>query len=164
MRLEVKNFANEPQGVRAAFLRGDVKLDRVGEEQQADLVVIPDRAEGEQTRDFRREFALRLRVAAEISRSADVHDQNHGQLAFLGEFFHKRGAEARGHVPIDGADFVARLIFAHFIEVHPAAFENAVVITGENGLDQTLGFDLERADFLQDVRGCLFRFRHLCTR
>ncbi len=93
-------------------------------------------------------------VAAEISRSAHVHHQHDRQLALLGEFLDEGGPEPRGHVPIDRADLVARLIFAHFLEVHPASFEDAVVIAGEDGLDETLGLDLERADFLQDVRGC----------
>ena len=121
-----------------------------------DLVVVADRAEGEQTCDFRREFAFRLRVAAEISRGAHVHHQHHSQLAFFGEFFDERRPEPRGHVPIDRANFVAGLIFAHLIEVHPASFEDAVVIAGENRLHQTLGLDFERADLLQNLRGCLF--------
>src|SRR5258707_2675008 len=43
----------------------------------------------------------------------------------------------RSHVPIDCSNFVARLIFAHIFEIHPAALEDAMVIAGEDGLDQT---------------------------
>ena len=155
LRLEIQDFANESQGVRAAFLRRDVKLDRVGEEQQADLVVIPDRAEGEETCNLSREFALRLCVASEISRGTYIDHEQHRQLTFLGEFLHERRPESRGHVPVDRADFIARLILADLIEVHPAAFENAVVIAGKNRLHETFGLDFERADLLQNVRGCL---------
>ena len=131
LRLEKEDLANEPQGMRAAFLRRNEKLDLIGEEEQADLVVIPNGAEGEQTRDFRRKFALRLRRTAEISRCAHIHDQHHRQFALFGEFLDERGPHPRRHVPIDRANFVARLILAHFLEVHPASFEDAVVIAGE---------------------------------
>ena len=153
LRLEEQNLADQAQRVRAAFLRRDEELDLVGEEKQPDLVVIPDRAEGEQRRDFRRQFAFRLRIAAEISRRAHIHDEHHGELALLREFLHEGVAHARGHIPIDRADFIAGLILAHFVEVHPAPLEDAVVIARENGLHETLGLDLERADFLEDFGG-----------
>ena len=150
LRLEVKNFADQTQRVRAAFLRRDEKLDLIGKENQPDLVVVPDRAEGEEAGDFGRELALRLRDAAEISRSAHIDHEHDRELAFLGEFFHKGVAEPRRHVPIDRANFVAGLVLAHVLEIHPAPFEDAVVIAREGGLHETFGLDLERADFLQD--------------
>ena len=135
----------------AAFLRRNEKLHLIGKENEPDLVVIADRAEGEEAGDFRGQLAFRLLDAAEISRSADVDHQHDGQLAFLGEFFHERVAEARGHVPVDRANFVARLVFAHVFEIHPAPFEDAVVIASEGRLHETLGLDLERPDFFQDL-------------
>src|SRR4029453_6535199 len=98
-----------------------------------------------------RELAFRLRSAAKISGSAHIHDQHHCQLAFLGEFFHEGAAHPRSDVPIYRANFVARLILAHVFKVHAASFENAVVITGECGFDQTAGFDFECSDFLEDL-------------
>ena len=110
------------------FLRRDEKLHLVGEKNEADLVVVADRAEGEEAGDFRRQFALRLRHAAEISRSADIDHEHDGEFAFFGEFLDEGVAEPGGHVPIDRANFVARLIFPDVFEIHPAAFEDAVVI------------------------------------
>ena len=69
--------------------------------------------------------------------------------------------EPRRHVPIDRANFVARLILAHVLEIHPATFEDAVVIAGEGGLDEPVGLDFERADFLQDFRGACSLHRRL---
>ena len=131
--------------MRAAFLRRDEKLDLIGEKNEPDFVVVADRAEGEQAGHFRGELALRLRDAAEVARRADVDDQHHRQLALFREFLHEGGAEPRGHVPVDRANFVARLVFAHVFEIHPAPFEDAVVIARESRLHETLGLDLERA-------------------
>ncbi len=146
-RLEKENLANDTQRMGPAFLRRNEKLDPIAEKKQADLVVVPDCAEGEQAGDFGREFALRLRVAAEIAGCADVHDQHDGQFPLFGELLDESGSEPRRYVPIDRADLVAGLILADLLEVHPAALEDAVVIARENSLDETLGLDFERADF-----------------
>ena len=58
----------------------------------------------------------------------------------------------RGHIPINRANFVAGLIFAHFFEIHPASLEDAVVIAGEGGLDEALCLDFECADFFENFR------------
>ena len=51
-------------------------------------------------------------------------------------FLTKAVAQSRGYVPIDRADFIARLIFAHILKVHPASLEDAVIIAREDGLDE----------------------------
>src|SRR5438552_14322423 len=101
----------------------------------ADFVVVADRAESEQTRNFGGQLTLRLRGAAEISRRANIDNQHHGQLALFGKFLYERAAEARRHIPIDRTNFVARLILAHVLKIHPPSLENTVVIAGEGGLD-----------------------------
>ena len=78
-------------------------------------------------------------------------------------FFTKAVPKPRRHVPIDRADLIARLILAHVLEVHPASLEDAVVIAREDRLHEALGLDLERADFLQDLRaafGVIWWIRH----
>src|SRR5947209_18402909 len=109
------------------FLRWDEKFHPIGEKNEPNLVVIPDRAEGEQTRHFRRQFALGLGCASEIPRRANIDNQHHGQLALFGKLFHESGSESRGYVPIDRANLVAWLIFAHVFKIHPATFEDAVI-------------------------------------
>src|SRR5439155_24959692 len=79
---------------------------------------------------------------------------------FFGNLFHERVSKSRGHVPIDCPNFVARLIFAHIFEIHPAALEDAMVIAGEDGLDQTLRFNFQRTDFFKNLRGSLLQTVH----
>src|SRR5207247_1152635 len=62
-------------------------------------------------------------------------------------------AHARSNIPIDTTNFVARLILAHVFKVHSASFENAVVIAGERGFDQTAGFNLQGSDLFENL-GC----------
>jgi hypothetical protein len=59
-------------------------------------------------------------VLPKLPGRTNVDDKQHGQLALFRELLHERGAEPRGHVPVDRADLVAGLILAHFVEVHPA--------------------------------------------
>ena len=67
LRLEKQNLPDEPQCVRAALFWWDKKLDAIREENQPNLIVVPNRAEGEQTRNLRRQLAFGLRCAATVS-------------------------------------------------------------------------------------------------
>jgi hypothetical protein len=53
---EKQNLSDEPQCVRAAFLRGNKKFNAVSEEDEPDLVIVPDCAESELARDLRRQL------------------------------------------------------------------------------------------------------------
>jgi len=53
---EKQDLSDESQRVGAAFLRGDKKFNAIGKEDEPDLVIIPNRAESEQARDFRGQF------------------------------------------------------------------------------------------------------------
>ncbi len=125
-----------------------------------DLIVVADGAESEKARHFRRKLTFGLRNASKTSRRADIDDENDSKFAFFSEFFHVSGAEPRGHVPINGTDFIARLIFADVLEIHAAPFKDAVIIPSERCLDQTFGLDFERADLLQNLGGSLLCFTH----
>ena len=87
-------------------------------------------------------------IAAEFPRRAHIHHQHDRQLALLGEFLHERIpvhlAEPRRHVPVDRAHLVARRVFAHLLEVHPAALEDAPVLPRKRRRDQParLQFDV----------------------
>ena len=155
MRFEEQNLPDQPQRVRAAFLRRNKKFNAIGEKNQSDLVIVPNCTKREQTCDLGRQLAFRLRGAPEISRRAHIDNQNHRKLAFLCKFFHICGAQTRRHIPINRSNFIAWLIFADILKIHSATFENTVVIAREGGLDQTARFDFECADFFQYVRGGL---------
>ena len=50
-----------------AFFWWDKKLDAIGEKDQPDLVIVPDRTESEQTGNLRSQLAFGLCCAAKIS-------------------------------------------------------------------------------------------------
>src|SRR5437762_5510045 len=53
------------------------------------------------------------------------------------ELLHVRYAAARGDVPVDGADVVARLVLAHLRELDSSSVERGVVVAGESGADRS---------------------------
>ena len=131
LRLEEQHLADDAQHVAAALARRDELLDLVGEQDQAHLVVVADGGEGEHRGDLGRQLALGLRARAEQARAAHVHHQHQRQLAFLDELLDERMVHPRGDVPVNRAHLVAGLVFAHLVEVHPLALEDAVVLAGE---------------------------------
>ena len=135
---------------RRPFFGRDVLLDAVGEENQADLVAVADGGEGQDAGEFGGQFALALRGRTEIARRADIHEQQDGQFAFLGEFFHERAAGAGGDVPVNRPHFVAGDVFAHLVEVHAPAFEDRVVFAGKRVVDQPACADFELPHPAQD--------------
>ena len=60
LRLEVENFADEAQHVFAAFLGRDEKFDLVGVNEEADLVVVLDGGECEESRERCHDFTFHL--------------------------------------------------------------------------------------------------------
>ena len=57
----------------------------------------------------------------------------------------------RRHVPINGTDFVSRLILANLVEIHPLALEDAVILAGQRLAHQPVGANLDLADFFKDL-------------
>src|ERR1700730_1994861 len=137
--------------MRPPFFWGNKKLHPIREQDQADFIVVSNCAEREQTCNLGGKFAFRLRGAPKIPRCANIDNQHDCKFTFLCEFLHERGPEPRGHIPVNRANIVARLIFAHILEIHSASLKHTVVIARERGLDQTLGLDLQRADFFKNL-------------
>ena len=90
LRGEAQDVADDAQDVLAAFLRVDEFLHAVGEEAEADLVLVAGGGEGEDAGDFSGEFALAGGGGAEGAGGAAVDEEHEGQLAFLAEFFDER--------------------------------------------------------------------------
>src|SRR5579883_990964 len=59
----------------------------------------------------------------------------------------------RRNVPVNRAHFVSRLVFADFLEIHPLALKNAVVLAGERFRHQPIRADLDLPDFFKDLSG-----------
>ena len=67
-------------------------------------------------------------------------------------------AHAGGDVPVDGADVVAGLIFAHFLEGDAGALEDGVIFAAEQILDGAARRELQAADLADDfAEACSFR-------
>ena len=156
--LEIEHLADQAQGVQAAFFWRDVKLDIIAEKQEPDLVVVVDRAEGQDRGHLGGQLALAQLHAPECPRRAHIHHQHDRELPLLRELFHIRRIHPGGHVPVDRTDLIARGIFPNLLEIHPAAFENTVVLAGEPGIHQAAGPQLEPADLFQDFFGVTVHF------
>ena len=150
VRTVIQQLAQYPEHMPAPLARGHELLDAVAEEDQPDLVVVLDRAEGQQGADLHRHIALHAHPGSEIARSAHVHHQHHRKLALLLEDLHEWGAGARGHVPVDAANVVAVLVLAHFGEIHPPSLEDGLVFAGKDLVHETTRRDLDTADLAED--------------
>jgi hypothetical protein len=60
---------------------------------------------------------------------------------------------ACGHIPVDGADIIAELVLPHLIELHAASFEDRVVLSSQDIVDQAVGANLDSTDFLNQFFG-----------
>ena len=125
----------------------------VGEQQQSDLVVVADGGEGEHGGDFGGEFAFGLVARAEQAGAAHVHDQHHRQFAFLDEFLDERMVHPRGDVPVNRAHVVTGLVFAHLVEVHALALEDAMVLARERLGHEPVRAELDLPDFFENLAG-----------
>ena len=150
-------LADQVQHMRLALPRRIVGLHLVTEGQQAHLVVVLQRREHQQRRDFDNQLELGPLRGTEDSRGRHVDQKQHGQLAFLAKPFDKAAARPRRDVPVDRADIVPRLVLADFVKLHPAAAKDALVLAREQIVHGSVGHDLDAADAFQDVGNGQFR-------
>ena len=57
----------------------------------------------------------------------------------------------RRDVPIDGPDIISRLVFAHLVEIHPLALEDAVILARQRLAHEAVGANLNLPDLLEDL-------------
>ena len=151
--LEGEEVADEAQDVAASLAGGDESFHAVGEDEEADFVVVGGGGKSQHRRQFRRQFSLEAIDGAEVAGAAGIHQEHDGQLALFNIAFDERFAHAGGHVPINIADFVANLVRAHLIEFHAVSFEDGVVLPGEAVVHQAAGADFDAANFAEQVGG-----------
>ncbi len=165
---EGEEIADQREHVAAALLRRDVELRLLGEEEEADLVVVAHRREREDGADLGGDLLLELGAGAEELRAREIAREHGGELALLLVAPHVRAAGASGHVPVERSDVVARRVLAHLRELHAPALEDAQVLAAEGLGDELARADLDPPDLREDllryhVRG-LLRSRRSCER
>ena len=156
-RVERERLADQPQAMLLAPARRDVPLDPVGEEQEPGAVAVLQGGEDQEGGDLRRDLRLRLGREPRVLRGAAVHRDQRGQLALLREHLDERLSHARGDVPVDRADLVARLVRPDFREGHSPPLEHRVVVAGERVLHREPGGDLDAPDPADEVCGSRHR-------
>ena len=123
------------------------------EREEADLVAVLDRGEGQQRTELDRGLELAAPARAELLRGRDIDEQHHGELALLDESLDVRLAGARGDVPVDRADVVAGDVRTHLVELHAAPFEHGEIRTRHHVGDLPTGDELDALDGLRDLSG-----------
>ena len=85
-----------------------------------------------------------------MQRAGLIDDEEQRQLALFHERLHEGMAHARRHIPVDGAEIVAMLVFADLRELDALAAEDGTVLAGEEGVDQVPRPELDPLHVLQD--------------
>jgi hypothetical protein len=139
--------------VALALLGRHEALDTIGEDDEADTVVVLDGAEGQERRDLRDRLHLGPPGGAEPLGSGEIDEEHHRHLALFGEDLHVRLVHAGRDVPVDEADVIPRLVLAHLAEGHAAALEDGVVAARELLVGEPGGADLDLLQLLDDFSG-----------
>lgn len=126
-----EEVADDAQDVFSSFLGRDEVFDVVGEDHESHAIVVSDGGEGEHGGDFGDELRFASLDASEAHGGGGIDGDQYGQFAFFDEFLDEEIAGARGDVPVEEADVIARGVGLDFIEVHAASLEHGVVFAGE---------------------------------
>lgn len=157
-----KDFAHDSGNGVASSLRGNLLYDPVGEEDQADIILIVDGCECQKGGDFRCQIGLCAGAGPEIQRAGDIDEELNRQLTLLGIAFDLGNARTGGDIPIDGTHVIAELVFADFIEFDALAFERSMVIPRETLVDESSCQDADRPHFLHEFQR--IHFGRKCNR
>ena len=144
--------------MKATLFRRNEEFDPIAEEQEADLVVVVDGAEGKDGGHLRGQFPLALADAPEVPRGAHVEHDHDRHLPLLGEFLDVRLPGACRDIPVDGPDLVAGRVGSDLLEVHAPALEDALVLAGKRGLHEPAGAQFQPADLAENVPGVVHRW------
>ncbi len=147
----LEDLRHQSQCVLAAFGGRDERLDSIGEEEEADAVLLPRRGEGQRAGDLRQALALASAPAAEVARRAHVEGQEDLELAFGAERLEKGPARSGGDVPVDLANVVARHVLTDLLEVHARAAEEGAAVATQGLVDEPSGTNLDGVRATEDA-------------
>ena len=151
-RLGEQKLTYDVQQMMTTLLRRDELADPVREQDQAHAVVVVERGHGKQRGDVRGELAFGEAAGAEPRARGDVDREIDVELALLAVFLDVRDVHAGGHVPVDGADIVTRLVLADLFEVEPRSTKHASVRPDERLVREDPRLDLDLLDHAEDLR------------
>ena len=149
--LEGHELAHEAARVGPPARGRHEHLHPVGEADEADPVVAPERSQREHAGDLDRLLALGRFPGAQRARGAQIDDEDDGELALLPVSLDERAAGPRRRVPVDGADVVAGLVLADLVEIHAAAPEAGAHAAVERVVAETARADLDAVRLLRDA-------------
>ena len=116
-------------------------------------IVVLDGGEGEESAKLGDHLSLHPCGRPEMRRTGGVDHEENREFALLDKPFHMRCARASGDIPIDGANVIADLIFAHLIEFHTSPLEDRVVLSSKDIIDQAISSYLDPANFFDQFFG-----------
>ncbi len=143
-----QKIGQQTQGVLPALARLEDLLHPVGTEDHSDPVMVVCRGKREQGGQLVHRIPFGATWSGDPTGSRGIHDQPDGQFALLDVAFDVRTTRAGGHVPVDGPDFIAGMVRADLVEIHPSAFEHAPVLAGQKVFDRVAGAQLELSQTL----------------
>ena len=124
----------------------------IGEENGSDAVVVPDGGHRQHGGKLGGELALEALAGAEALGAGEIDDEHHRELSLLDVPLDVGAPHAGRDIPVDAANLVARLVLAHFSELHPLPFEYRPILTGEERVHEAARAKLEELHLAHDVR------------
>ncbi len=150
--LELQYLVDDVKDVLASFLRRDIFLNTVREEDDTYLVVVLYGRERQRSSNLSHEGALRLSCSTEVERPRHIDKEHHRELALFLKHFYVGMMEARRHIPVDVAHIVAKLILAHLSKGHTTPLEGRMVLSCKDILTQAARLDLNLPNLAENLR------------
>jgi hypothetical protein len=126
-------------------------LHLVGETQEADPIVVRDRAEGENGRDLGGYIFLLLSARTEELAAAPVDRQQDRKLAFFNVTFDEWMPHAGSDVPVNCSDVIAGLVFSDLLEGDAGALEDTVVFSPKQVFNRSAGAKMKPANLPKNL-------------
>ena len=119
----------------------------VGEKDNADFIIVLYSRKCQCSCNLRHHILFHLLHRTEFQTTGNIHQQHNGQFTLFFEHLDIRLVEACGHVPVNVAYIVAKLIFAYFGECHTSTLESRMILACKDIVGQSARLDFNLTDF-----------------